>query len=261
MTMKSNIVRGVALASAVAFATNASADGMPRGSLKDSPGAVPYNWTGFYVGANVGYAWSDADFGITPTGLWSIGPASAASIVSTTNGMVVSDGFTGGVQAGYNRQIGNFVWGVEADINRVDNDETRVRGAIPVTAIVSFSQRADLDWSGSLRARLGIASDRLLIYATGGLAFGHWETRMNMTTLGVDAAYSNSGWETGWVLGGGLEYAFADRWTLRGEYLFADYGHVTGSSEFPRPVAPNFTHTHNVDLTTQTARVGVNYRF
>ncbi len=179
---------------------------------------------------------------------------------STTNGTLKPSGATGGGQIGYNQQIGQWLLGVEADINAIDADTRRVGGRIPTTSIRGFSQAADLSWMATLRARMGLAVDRALIYATGGVALGGWDANMHMTSGGVDAVFHNSSTEGGWVVGGGLEYALSPKWTLKAEYLFADFGQAKGASIFPPPNNPNFIQSHGVDLTTQIARVGVNYQ-
>jgi outer membrane immunogenic protein len=112
----------------------------------------------------------------------------------------------------------------------------------------------------TLRGRVGVAAGPALFFATGGAAFGEWDVYMRMAG-GPDAAvFSNSSVQTGWVAGGGVEYAFSERFSLKGEYLYADFGSVKGQSAF-FPTAPAFVNQHSIDLTAQVARAGINYRF
>lgn len=219
-----------------------------------------FRWTGFYLGANAGYTWSDADFSITPTGSWLAFPALITNIKNSTEGTLEPKGFIGGVQAGFNQQHGSWLWGIEVDLSTVRAEANLVGGPIAGTSITSFSQHAELSWMATVRGRLGMTFDRLLVYGTAGVAFGHWDVNMHMTS-GPDAVFQESAVRTGWVVGGGLEYAFDRNWSLKGEYLYAKFGDLNGSSVFPPPNAPNFTHDHKVELSTQVLRAGLNFKF
>ena len=107
---------------------------------------------------------------------------------------------------------------------------------------------------GTLRARLGFAIDRTLIYATGGLAYGRVENTFADTT-GVGDYASNSSWKTGWTLGGGVEYAFTNNWTAKVEALYFDLGSQTVTSADFDPYVKKF------DNTGWTVRAGINYKF
>lgn len=226
------------------------------------------NWTGFYVGLNAGYAWTHASFGIVPTGSWSGFPAPAASVVQVTTNTLNSNRFAGGGQIGWNYQISSVVFGLEADLDYIGANgtvvgSTLVGGAIPLTSIVGFSQQARERWLGTVRGRLGVLPmPQALLYVTGGLAVADWDVNMHMTSGGADAVFANASIRTGWTVGGGLEVAFGKSWSGKLEYLHADFGSVTGTSVFPSPPnGANFTQTHNVRLTTDTVRVGINYHF
>jgi outer membrane immunogenic protein len=230
-------------------------------------GRSQFGWSGFYVGGNAGYAWGDADFSINPTGNWltlpdPTFPTQRASIEATTNGTLEPEGFAGGVQVGYNEQRGTWLLGIEADIDGIDADASRTGGHIATTGIDTFSQRAELSWMATLRGRLGFVMGRSLIYATGGVAFADWEVDMYMAggPNPDEAFFSNSSVRTGGVVGGGFEYALDNHWSLKGEYLYADFGSVSGTSEFSK-TGVGFTQEHDVDLTAQVARGGINYRF
>jgi len=220
----------------------------------------PPIWSGFYVGGHAGYAFADADFDVNPTGAWDGFPAQAAAVRAATDGTLKSDGGAFGVQAGFNHQLGIWVVGLEADVSGVDLSDSRAGGPIPPTGVTSFSQQAELSWMATLRGRLGITAGPALFFATAGAAFGEWDLYMRMAG-GPDAAvFSNSTVQTGWVGGGGVEYAFAEHLSLKGEYIFADFGSVGGQSAF-FPTAPAFLNEHDIDLSAQVARAGINYRF
>lgn len=220
----------------------------------------PTDWTGFYVGAHAGYVAGDADFSVNPTGAWNAFPDQAAAVRAATNGSLNPDGGIFGLQSGFNHQLGIWVVGLEADVSGVDLSESRAGGPIPPSGVTSFSQQAELSWMATLRERLGVTAGPALFFATAGAAFGEWDVFMRMAG-GPDAAvFSNSTVQTGWVAGGGVEYAFTERLSLKGEYLFADFGNVEGQSAF-FPTAPAFVNEHNIDLSAQVARAGINYRF
>jgi outer membrane immunogenic protein len=144
-----------------------------------------FDWTGFYVGANVGYGFS-GDF-------------------SDDVGFRLNEGsgFVGGVQAGYNVQFDPLVVGIEGEID-YSNISDRFAGV-----------RADLDWRGSVTGRLGWAVDRFLPYVKGGLAFGD---------VNFDTGRSDSNMLWGWTAGVGAEYAITNNVSVRAEYNYTDLG-------------------------------------
>lgn len=152
-----------------------------------------YDWNGFYVGAMTGYGWSDAD--VDDAG------------ISESPGL---DGWALGGYTGYNYQTGNFVFGVEGDVKYDWNEDTFDLGGIPM--------ELKTDWGGSLRARMGYAMDRSLIYATGGYAFTNAELRDRDTGDSADKTLN------GWTIGAGFEHAFTDNFIGRAEYRYTDYG-------------------------------------
>jgi outer membrane immunogenic protein len=197
------------------------------------PVAAFYNWSGFYVGGNVGWGWTDgsADFAI-------------AGARGTLDGS--GDGFLGGIQAGYNWQNGPWVIGVELDFqgSTGDGDVTGLAGGNRV----AFN--ASTPWFGTLRGRLGYAWDRWLVYATGGALYGKSEFEGNVTGVGPFSS-SETFWT--WTVGGGVEWALWERWSAKLEYLYA------GS---PNDV-PAIPRTAIIDGSTDThiVRAGLNYRF
>lgn len=202
-------------------ASSALAADIPARMPAKAPVMLPvYNWTGFYLGVNLGGAWTDTDFG------------------SSVSGII------GGGQIGYNWQaIGSpFVFGIEADFQGSSQNKA---ASVFVPGVGSVTANADLPWFGTVRGRLGYAWDRVMIYATGGFAYQQVELSLAAPGFGL----SSSNTSTGWTVGGGLEWAFFDRWSAKFEYLYLNtegvtvFGVTTGRLE------------NNV------ARAGVNYRF
>jgi outer membrane immunogenic protein len=181
--MKKILLASVAL---FGFAGAASAADLPVRSAPPAPiiAAAPiFTWTGFYVGVNAGYGWSNDDF-----------DAFDAADVDDDGG------FVGGAQVGYNYQIGSFVVGLEGDIQYADFGRD---GAFDFDGDGADDDFDSSDWFGTVRARAGVAFGQALIYATGGFAF---------------ADDSN-----GWVVGGGLEYAFTNNLSAKIEGLYVNF--------------------------------------
>lgn len=171
----------------------------PAPAVPASVVAYAFNWTGAYIGANVGVNWANTG---TPFG----------------NGG--SAGFAGGLQAGYLWQNGNIVYGLEADIDGDTNNKT-----FGYVAGDTFSQRERQDLQFGVRGRLGYAFDRFLPFASVGVTFANFNTRVNDITTGT--SFSSSRLRAGYQLGAGLEYAITNNWTARTEYLYSDYGRYT----------------------------------
>jgi outer membrane immunogenic protein len=187
-----------------------------------------YDWTGFYVGGNIGYGWGRQDAALT--GFGSLGSANV-------------DGIIGGGQVGYNWQLNQLVLGLEADIQGSGQ-----KGDGGVAGVATYTSK--LDWFGTVRGRVGYAFDRWLPYVTGGWAYGGG----NVSGTAGGAPFSTSSNYSGWTAGAGLEYAFLNNWSVKGEYLYVDFGNgpstVTG--------AGTISSGH---LTDNIFRLGVNYKF
>ncbi len=199
------------------------------------PIATPNTWAGFYVGINGGYGFSNN------------GDSISYYNGADQSGRAQPQGGFGGGQVGYNFQSGSFVYGVEADFQGGDISDS-VTGTTANGA--AFTSRERIDWFGTARARLGFAFDRALIYGTGGFAYGN----VNQHALYNTASFDNSSTQTGYAVGGGIEYKISPAWSLKAEYQYIDLG-----SEKLNDTLGNATS--ELDTSFHTARVGLNYRF
>jgi outer membrane immunogenic protein len=240
----------LAAAAAVLLSTPTLAADLPVAAEPVAPAYLPFTWTGFYVGANVGAAFGDSDRDIK---------ISEEPDPYEQYGNLGDDdvGLTAGVQAGYNYQMGMLVVGVEGDINYLGLD----RSADYVDEDDNiFEVSNDINWFGTLRARLGVTPmDRLLVYATGGLAFGDIDEDATFFYEGEDYSGSNSDTQWGWTIGGGVEYALTDNWTIKAEYLFVDLD----DSDFTvtSDAVPGTSFRVEGDNQFSVVRLGVNYKF
>lgn len=195
----------LATAATLLIAAPAFAADLPArvGAVAPAPVFVTMNWTGFYVGAQVGYSWGTdrtTEF-VTATGA-ATGFARGFS----------PDGFVGGLHAGYNYQMGSLVLGLEGDI-----EASGVSGGYRLAN--GNGTDTDRAWQGSLRARVGVAFDRALLYATGGVAFA--DIKHTYVSPAVRESFSDV--KMGWTVGAGLEYAFTNNLTARAEYRYTSF--------------------------------------
>lgn len=217
------------------LAPAALAADLPRGPVKAplQPFVPLFSWTGFYVGGNLGYGWSDGDGTIT-AGVVS-GPYSGSG-----------NGILGGVQAGYNWQTGGWVLGIEADF-QASGGKGPVSG---VAGAAVFTGTAKTPWFGTIRGRLGYTFDRTLVYITGGGVYGRAELE-GVSNVTLPYSVSEDYWT--WTVGGGVEQAlWASRWSAKIEYLY-----VGAPDNIPIPPGTAVTG----DLQSHIIRGGVNYRF
>jgi outer membrane immunogenic protein len=226
----------------------------------------PYNWTGFYVGGHVGYGWGPSH---NTTISWSDPGDLAGSADAVAAGVIpltlspYANGAVGGAQIGYNWQFSpDFLVGAEtdfsfADLNGSQTVSTAVSGYFPMNE--SVSQK--LDWFGTIRGRFGVIAENWMLYGTGGGAYGHvnYTYALSNTPTGtVDISGTDSATQWGWTIGGGIEYNY-DRWLLRVEYLYMDFG--DHSFTVPLTTVPTATFTANFGNNYQLVRMGINYRF
>jgi outer membrane immunogenic protein len=250
--------RGVILAGASVIALTVAASAadlapLPAAaSFKDVP-SYGVNWSGMYVGVNGGYGWDESKIGDK------IGPDLGVS----------PEGGFGGGQIGVNWQQGNIVFGLEADLQAAS-----IKDSKSVTQIydesspsVTTTYKSSLDWFGTLRGRVGYAADRTLVYATGGLAYGHISDEISgkatpsggggdcgaaddcVPSTPIDLYKQKHGTDaTGYVLGGGVEHKFNQAWSVKAEYQYLNLGQDS-----------HFANVTNEDYAVSTARLGLNY--
>lgn len=224
----------------------------------------PFNWTGFYVGGHTGYNWTDIDFpGKNPY----VAPPKPCTdpvtkLVCGPPRQELSGAILGG-QIGANYQMGALVVGVEADLSKANLNGSVRDGNYIV-------QTDTIEWTGSLRGRIGWAIGRFLPYATAGVLWEH--SKRGQSCPGDPAAVvaghcktagpydlSDSQTHSGFVWGGGIEYAATNNWSFKFEALRSDLGVQTYT------LAPdakgNIANVSKIEHETTTIRLGVNYRF
>ena len=229
----------ISAVSVVAVTQIASAADMPVKApvVPVAPVAIPYNWTGFYIGGHVGYFWGrthvEEDGEVVEDG-------------APTNGVV------GGVLAGGNWQTGQIVLGLEGDFGWTNANGTGTTPATPPPpVIVQAPNTYDLNWTSHARGRLGYAADRWLFFVAGGLAIADFEFHEGAVT--TTTLPPPGGTYVGWSIGSGIEYAFTRNLVGRVEYLYDDFDHkdYTGVDGDP----------YRVSLTGQTLRGALAWKF
>ncbi|MEJ0093916.1 MAG: outer membrane protein [Methylocella sp.] len=191
-----------------------------------------FTWTGLYLGGQIGYAWGTDSFSGHSGGFAFSGPS------------FVPNGVVGGAHIGYNYQINQFVVGLEGDID--GSGVSRSYGWGPVV----YGTQIPVD--GSIRGRVGFALDRAMFYVAGGAAFAS-VTNSYTSFFGYNSFAKSL---AGWTIGGGLEYAITNNWSIRAEYRYSDYGSFT---DFPLLAVPNGAVSHHE--TENAIRAGFSYKF
>jgi outer membrane immunogenic protein len=241
-------------------------------------GTPVLSWTGFYAGGNLGYGLGQSN---SDTNLTGLGVGRFAFAHSDPLNL---DGVLGGAQIGYNWQVSpNWVYGLEADFQGSGISATQTYsdaysgsgGLLGVTATGTgnTSYDASISWFSTARGRVGYALNRLLIYGTGGLAYGEVRVGGTLMDSGTtlilcgpsctptpfsgSGSFNASSVNVGWTLGAGVEGALVDRWTWKAEYLYVDLGSLNLSAAGPTPSTVN-VHAHFAD---NILRVGFNYKF
>lgn len=216
-----NLLLSTSLLSALVGSSAFAAD-MPTkaGAPLLSP-APAMTWTGFYVGLNAGYGWANTSV---------TGAAGSSNLT----------GFVGGGQIGYNWQVGALVLGLEGDFQ--GTGQTNSATALGITV------EQKLPWFATARGRLGYAFGPWMLYATGGAAWVNY--KLSATSLGTTV--SDNATKAAWTVGGGVEWMFMPRWSIKAEYLYLDTG-TTTVTLFGTPISGRAKDS--------IARLGVNYHF
>ena len=273
-------MKRILIAASVALVTASgaqAADLAARPYTKAPPAvAAVYDWTGFYVGGNVGYGWG----GNTDPSLSLVNPGNAGNLTTfLTTGFpgfssgnqfpnLNPDGVFGGLQTGYDRQFGTWVLGVVADIQGADFTARRSVLTTLAAADATESLSAKITWFGTVRGKAGFAMGDWLAYGTGGLAYGNTDSSIGFfctpgghNCVNVSFAGNRSEVKVGWSAGAGISKAFAGNWNVGVEYLHIDLGRssVTGFSTIGS--FPTSSVTQSQRFTEDTVRLTVNYKF
>jgi outer membrane immunogenic protein len=264
-----------------------------------------FNRSGFYAGVNAGGAWYDGGSIVTSSNVAAIIPPS--NIVHIPTSSSDSAGFTAGGLTGFNYQIGTIVIGAETDFTYIDLKSQRLGSStvtvdtaagttvilpptsvIPVTPVapaapgttfilfcpcvetLSAANYSKVDWYGTVRARLGLVPfDRLLLYGTGGLAYGKVETSKLESSV-FSGGIANRLWQGnsseikwGWTVGAGAEYALTPQVAVRMEYLYVDLGQssVVATFQGTDPVQSQIYYTASRDNKFSVARAAISTKF
>lgn len=247
-------MKHILLASALVFATSSAfaADAV----IYNEPVPVvvdTFSWTGGYIGLNAGYAGGKFKH---PIGT-EFEESQQTRLINGPSGSldITASGFVGGIQAGYNWQFNQTVVGIETDI-QATNLKGEFTGSIDNFGGIEAGTK--IKWFGTTRVRLGyVPTERFLIYATGGVAYGKVQTYAAIyDNVGEGEGISNSETRVGYTVGAGAEYAINNNWTIKSEYLYTDLGKTKFS-------IGNDLSRVNVEAKTpfHTVRVGVNYKF
>ena len=263
--MKRLLLGGVALAT-LSAAPATAADVPVRAAYKAAaPAVTMYNWSGFFIGGNVGYGWGrSTDPLISFVDPAVFGFADFFSVSGNGFPNLKPAGVIGGGQIGYNWQTNSFVLGVVADFQAADiNDSVTViftPTGSAISATESLSQK--LDFLGTVRARAGVAFDNFLVYGTGGYAYGHVKSSLGFAAAGATFSGSASENRSGWTAGVGAEYGVGS-WSLGVEYLHYDLGHssVTAFAVPPGISLPGVSLSADQRLAGDIVRATLNYRF
>ncbi len=222
------------------------------------PPAPVFTWTGIYLGGQIGFAWGNGGVGTFA--------AAGPSDVFTASFDGSAQGVIGGAHVGYNYQINQWVLGLEGSVDGTSLEKT-VTGIgsdfFGNTDALSFSTRSGIQ--GSIRARAGFAWDRLLIYATGGVAFAGFDSGITdvggfITNGFQDATANFSNTRVGWTAGGGIEYAMTNSWSVRVEYRYSGFGNIM-NAPFAGLVAPGVIATSRRQLNENQLQGGLSYKF
>jgi outer membrane immunogenic protein len=237
----------VAAGLSLALGQAASAADLPQRPAYKAPIMSPapvYNWTGFYVGGNIGGAWGMLDVTDVNTG----------ATVSPNN-----SGFAGGFQVGYDYQIGPWVIGI-----RNLFDGTSISDSATISdPVFSGTINGKVRWFDALTGRVGyLVQPNVLLYGQGGAAWTDWSINA-INGNGTQVGEISGGNRTGWTVGGGAEWMFLPHWSAFLEYNYMGFG--TRSNSFTGCVAGLLvvctTDTLSAKADLQDVLVGINYKF
>jgi high affinity Mn2+ porin len=257
--MKRTLISGVGLATLLRLTEPGAAADLPVAMpVKAPPITAEYDWTGFYLGAHLGYAGGSSNW--TANSITAATPSfsGSLSLLQRFDPFNEAGSFFGGLQVGYDYMFPNrFVIGAEVDTSApawpnlagisIGGTSTF---STPLIGAESYSET--MLYFGSLRARVGYAPGNWFFYATGGFAWTY--DQLTLTQLASGMTDSPFLWRLGWAAGAGVEFPVVPHWTGRFEYLFSDYG--TSGVTFP-----SAGQRFDSNFTLQEFRAGLNYHF
>ncbi len=278
--MRKSLLASIAVLAALSITT---ADAADKKKAKPVAAAAPpviaaakkHNWTGVYAGMNAGAAWNSTSTKFEYSA--EINQNVAPRILP---GKLIShkSGFTGGAQIGYNHQIDQYVFGLEIDFQNIGKNKKAFSSnghhANGDPNLITTSVNSGAEWLGTSRLRAGYTFDEILVYATGGLAFGSAKNVVIVDGVSTpvyanDGKYftaSKSETKWGWALGIGTEYAVTKNISIKAEYLHYDLG-ASKASYNPTELAvqAGFTNirqgTSKIKIDGDIIRIGLNYKF
>lgn len=218
---------------------------------KMPPATVVYDWSGFYAGAFAGGAWGHVDV-----------HDDHYNVLGGSDFGYDPSGFIGGLTIGHNWQVNHFVYGAEGEIGYLGLDDSAqyppfrgLRG--PDDSVAKIKS----DFYASLTGRIGYAFDNVLIYAKGGVAGLNTKVSFidsDPAGLTLDSGTSARQFKIGYTIGGGVELGLSPNWTIKAEYMFADFGRMSHTATDSLGIQDKFTH----DLDpVNTIKIGFNYKF
>lgn len=228
------------------------------GLMNAASAASPvFDWTGFYVGANVGYGWGNSDANLTFS--------DSGGVLFNASGNIKATGAIAGGGGGYNWQSGQWVFGIEADLQwsgqKGSQDFVCPAGTCNGLAVTA-SVTEKLEWFGTVRPRAGwLVTPTTLVYATGGLAYGKVDESGIVTNGVLTTPFDFSRTSVGWVVGAGVEGQLSGNWNWKVEYLYLQLrepdGSVATTITFRTPVTVEIDPIFHDNI----IRVGLNYKF
>ena len=288
MKKLATVIAAITLIGTPAFAADMAVKAPPP-----APGPVP-TWTGFYGGIQFGGGWSDEAVNYSPNDpasalIFNGNPSFSGNQPLASSYRIPQSGLVGGFEAGYNWQAGsNWLLGLETDFSfsgmngRASTTSIFSNGGGGLTQSTNAEQSTD--WYGTVRGRAGwLATPNLLLFGTGGFAYGRVADSANYVVTGNVAivsspfgalctanlacfAGSSSAIRTGWTAGGGAEWLLDQHWSAKIEYQFVDLGtetirlnsfFVAGAPGFTMPASLNAAFHDRFNV----VRLGLNYRF
>ena len=221
------------------------------------------NWTGFYIGGFGGYKFGVGDTNLDLGGDWPQIPGFDALEAANSKDLDTS-GFEAGGLIGYNHQFNNWVVGVEASAAYLWLDDSyHFDNLAAAGSTYAGNTSIKSHYLATFGPRVGYAFCKWLPYITGGVAFGdidfHQEFFIQGTPSFLGQSGSKSEGQVGWFLGGGLQYAVADHWSVRGQYQYVDLGSTSFDSSFTND--PTFTGHHEASLREHNASFAIIYGF